>query len=74
LFKVFTMKVVKVELLNDNALKLLELLEQLKIIKIGPKIDANNASKKQWAGAISKETATNMLQHIEKTKSEWERI
>ena len=68
------MQVITVELLNDNALKLLQLLEQLQIIKLAPKIETHTARKKQWAGTLSKETTVRMLQHIEQTRTEWNRI
>lgn len=67
------MQVVTVELLNENALKLLQLLEQLKIIKLAPKTEAAPPPKKQWAGAISKESAAKMLRNVEQLRNEWER-
>jgi len=68
------MQVITVELLNDNALKLLQQLEQLKIIKLTSKVETTAAPKKKWAGTLSKETAANMLHHVEQTRNEWERI
>lgn len=67
------MQVITVELLNDNALKLLQLLEQLKIIKLAPKAEPAVPPKKKWAGAISKDTAAKMLHHVEQLRNEWER-
>jgi hypothetical protein len=68
------MQVITVELLNENALKLLQQLEQMKIIKLSLKPVTPAAPKKKWAGTLSKETAANMLQHLEYTRNEWERI
>jgi len=69
------MQIITVELLNDNALRLLQLLEQLKIIKLSaPKIEPPIHPRKKWAGAISKGTAAKMLHHVEQTRREWERI
>ncbi len=68
------MQVITVELLHDNALKLLQQLEQLNIIKLSPKTELPTASKKRWAGTISKNTAAKMLQHVEQSRKEWERI
>ena len=68
------MQVITVELLNDNALKLLQQLELLKIIRLAPKVETAAAPKKQWAGTLSKEAATKMLHYVERTRNEWERI
>ena len=68
------MQVITVELLNDNALKLLQLLEQLKIIRLAPKPEQPAVPKKQWAGTLTKDTATKMLHHVEQLRGEWERI
>lgn len=63
------MQIISVELLNDEALKLLQVLEQLKIIKLSPKAKetpaASEPPKRRWAGSISKETGYKMLRHIE---------
>jgi hypothetical protein len=72
------MQIISVELLNDEALKLLQVLEQLKIIRLSPKTKetpaASEPPKRRWAGSISKETGDKLLQHIEQTRNEWERI
>ncbi len=72
------MQIISVELLNDEALKLLQVLEQLKIIRLSPKTKETPAvsepPKRRWAGSISKETGDKLLQHIEQTRNEWERI
>jgi len=68
------MQVITVELLHDNALKLLQQLEQLNIIKLAPKPEPTAAPKKRWAGTISQKTAAKMLQHVEQSRKEWERI
>ena len=68
------MQIIKVELLNDNALKLLQLLEQLRIIKLASTVEATGPPKRRWAGTLSKETAAKMIHHLEQSRSEWERI
>lgn len=71
------MQIIYVELLNDEALKLLQVLEQLKIIRLSPKSEESAAPvqpKRKWAGSISKETAIKMLEHVEQSRNEWERI
>ena len=72
------MQIISVELLNDEALKLLQVLEQLKLIRLAPKTKEAPAisepPKRRWAGSLSKETADKLLQHVEQTRNEWERI
>lgn len=70
------MQIISVELLNEDALKLLQVLEQLKLIRLAPKNDiaATVQPKRKWAGSISKETAAKMLEHVEQSRNEWERI
>ncbi len=68
------MQIVTVELTNDNALTLLQQLEQLHILRlISTKRQVGGQPKRQWAGSISKDTATKMLQHTEQSRNEWER-
>ncbi len=70
------MQIISVELLNDEALKLLQVLEQMKIITLVSKEAATNPAnpKRRWAGSISKETGEQMLKHVEQSRNEWERI
>jgi hypothetical protein len=67
------MQVITVELLNDQALALLKQLEKLKIIRLVKSKKPIETPKRQWAGSLSKETAEMMLQHVEESRSEWER-
>ena len=69
------MQTIKVELLNDHALKLLQQLEQLKILRLldVPEPGESSSSKRQWAGTLSKSTAQKMLHAIEESRNEWER-
>ncbi|RMG82811.1 MAG: hypothetical protein D6714_10740 [Bacteroidetes bacterium] len=68
------MQIITVELINDNALTLLQQLEQLNILRlVAVKKQTAEQPKRQWAGSISKETATKMLQHVEQSRSEWKR-
>ena len=59
---------IKVELLNDQALALLQNLEQLNILRLVKADDSAKAPKRQWAGSISKETAAELLEYIKSTK------
>ena len=68
------MQIITIELLNDNALTLLQQLEQLNILRlIATKKEPTEQPKRQWAGSISKETANKMLQYVDKSRNEWER-
>jgi hypothetical protein len=64
---------IKVELLNDQALALLQQLEQLNILRLVKADDSAEAPKRQWAGSISKETASELLEYVEQSREEWER-
>ncbi len=68
------MQIITVELLNDNALPLLQQLEQLNILRlIDAKKQGNDQPRRLWAGSISEETADKMLQHLNESRDEWER-
>jgi len=74
LTKIVPMQLITVELINDNALTLLQQLEQLNILRlVAAKKQSAEKTKRQWAGSISKETATKMLQYVEQSRNEWER-
>ena len=68
------MKIVTIELLNENTLALLQQLEQLQLLRlvINEKIEPKQP-KRKWAGRLSKTTATKMLKHAEQTRNEWDR-
>ncbi len=69
------MSVVTLELLNDNALNLLRQLESMQIVRFvnsDIKKPKKSASKSRFAGTISKETATLLLNHVEQSRNEWE--
>ncbi len=68
------MQIITVELINDNALTLLQQLEQLNILRlVNTKNQTVKQPKRRWAGSISQETASKMLKHLEQSRSEWER-
>ncbi len=67
------METVTIEIKNSKAMKLLEDLENLDIIKIHSeekRISKDKASK--YRGSISSATADNLLKHVEKVRNEWE--
>ena len=67
------MRIVTIELLNENALKLLQQLEQLDILRFVSKSEEQGSPKRKWAGSLSKETANKLLQQTEQSRSEWDR-
>ena len=68
-----TNNTIKVELLSDKALALLQQLEQLNILRLIKVDDSDKEPKRQWAGSISKETASELLESVEQSREEWER-
>ena len=68
------METITVELKNKKALKLLQELEALEIIKLHlvetEKKEVDKASK--YRGFLSKETADAMLKNVEESRNEWE--
>lgn len=64
---------IKVELLSDKALALLLQLEQLNILRLVRSGDMEEKPKRQWAGSISKETASELLVSLDQSREEWER-
>jgi hypothetical protein len=64
---------VQIEVLNEEAMAILEQLERLNLIKMVEQSGARNRKKKNWIGVISKETGQKMLEHIETSRNEWER-
>lgn len=64
------MQTVTIELLNDEALALLQQLEQLKLLRL---IKPKKKNEVKWSGRISKDTAAKMLLSVEKSREEWER-
>ncbi len=67
------MQVITVELLNDNALKLLQQLESLNVLRLVAPKKKTPITKRKWAGSISKQTAQKMLSFTEQSRQEWER-
>ncbi|MCA0427804.1 MAG: hypothetical protein LCH37_10255 [Bacteroidetes bacterium] len=67
------METVIVELTNQKALKLLEELEDLKILKL---IRPNETKKlnlsEKYEGKISKELADKLQLHISESRNQWE--
>ena len=67
------MQKIKVEVLNAEVLRLLKELESLRLIRLLPEDENKDAHTSGWIGSLSKETAENMLDYVEESRSEWNR-
>lgn len=69
------MQTVTIELMNEDAMALIQQLERLNILRLIKPIQLEQPPKKQnkWAGSISKSTAQNMLLQLDQSRNEWER-
>lgn len=68
------MQTITVELLNEQALKLLQQLEKLNILRlVSPAHPEDVSAHRQWAGSLSPETTKSLLQQIDQSRDEWQR-
>ena len=74
------MDTILLQIKNDKAYQLIENLEALNIVKVLKKgkntsSNANKATPKpsEYAGRISKKTATLMIADLDQSRNEWER-
>lgn len=67
------MKTISVELLDEDALKLLHQLEKLNIIRVVSEEPVKNNPKRRRAGSISKTTADKMINYLNQSRNEWAR-
>jgi hypothetical protein len=65
-----------IEILNDKAIKLLQYLEELQLIRLEKKQPLeNNAPKPQsFIGIISQDEADDLRRQLSEMRNEWERI
>ncbi len=66
------METIQVEIRNKNAMSILRGLEKAKIIKLIKTKNAEENSPVQHKGAFTRERAIEMIQHIEKSRNEWD--
>lgn len=69
------MKTIKIDILNEKALRLLKDLEALKLIRVQE--DDNTEEKhgnywQQYKGAMTKQSVETIDQQIDKLREEWE--
>lgn len=60
---------ITIQLLNDQALLLLQALEQMQMLRVLPAAPA----KHRWAGSIASEVAQDMLKALNQSREQWER-
>jgi hypothetical protein len=66
-----------IEILNDKAIKLLQYLEELQLIRLEkkePKQSTTKPVRRSFGGRISKEVAEDWQKQLNEMRSEWERI
>lgn len=68
------METVTVEIKSSKAMKLLKDLENLDIIKIHQSEQKSSTKDKasKYRGSISKESADELLKHVDEMRNEWE--
>ena len=69
------MQLITIEIINNKALKLLNDLEDLKLIRVHnnkPPLILSRAKPSELRGRISAKTIEQLLQHIEQSRKEWE--
>ena len=64
---------VKLEVLNEETMAILEQLERLNLIRLIEQQRTRQRTKKNWIGVISKETGEKMIKYVENSREEWER-
>ena len=66
------METLKINIINHNALAILNGMEQAGLIVMPKKIIRNKNLSKQLRGSISGSRAKEMIEAIEKERSEWD--
>ena len=66
------METIVVQITNDKALKLLQELEELNLIKLLKKnADTSQKLSEKYAGKLSSATVEKLQQHIKQSRNEW---
>jgi hypothetical protein len=66
------MESLRINIINKDAITILEGMEQVGLISLQWKEHGKNKLSRQLRGAISATKANEMMQYIEKERSEWE--
>ena len=67
------MQTVTIELLNEDAMVLIQQLERLNVLRLIKPTVVEKNPKNKWVGSISRSTAQNMLLQLDQNRKEWER-
>lgn len=71
------MSTLTIELISQKALKLIENLEELNIIRVLKtdieKPESQTSLAEKYAGSLSKETGDKLLNHVAKSREEWDK-
>ncbi len=67
------MQTVMIELRNEHALRLLQDLEKLDIIRLVGVPEKKNSVAQRFRGTISKQTATQLQEQLQTMRGEWQR-
>jgi hypothetical protein len=67
------MERVTLDLLDGQIIELLRQLEKLQLVRFVQEMTPE-PPQRNWAGSISSATADSMLDHLKKSRDEWDRI
>ncbi len=67
------MQTITIELRNEHALRLLQDLEKLDIIRLVSVPEKRNSVAQRFRGTISKQTATQLQEQLQSMRGEWQR-
>ena len=66
------METIVVQITNNKALKLLQELEELNLIKLlKTKADTSQTLSEKYAGKLSSSTVDKLQEHIKQSRNEW---
>ena len=66
------METIVIQITNNKALKLLQELEELHLIKLLKRnADTSQKLSEKYAGKLSSKTVEKLQQHIQQTRNEW---
>jgi hypothetical protein len=66
------METIVIQITNNKALKLLQELEELHLIKLLKRnTDTSQKLSEKYAGKLSSKTVEKLQQHIQQTRNEW---
>ena len=73
-FALKNMRRITIELLTEDAIQRVKKLEEQNIVRVITPTIQKNKSRRKWAGSLSKETAKRMLESLDQSRNQWNRI